>query len=81
MNITKFAIEKKTLTYFSVFLFTVIGIVSFFKLGQLEDPDFAVKMAVITCQYPGATPEEVAPGHFFKSSSGCHCSCHLCRKF
>ena len=32
---------------------------SFFNLGQLEDPEFAVKNAVISLRYPGASPEEV----------------------
>lgn len=35
------------------------GIFSFFSLGQLEDPAFSVKTALVLTQYPGATPEEV----------------------
>jgi multidrug efflux pump subunit AcrB len=47
------------LTYFIVALFVVGGIAAFFQLGQLEDPDFTIKKAVIVTPYPGATPEEV----------------------
>ena len=59
MNLTRFAIENKTLTNFLVFLVFVGGIYSYFQLGQLEDPDFTVKIGAIITQYPGATPEEV----------------------
>ena len=59
MNLTRFAIEHKTLTNFLVFLVFVGGIYSYFQLGQLEDPDFTVKTAVIITPYPGATPKEV----------------------
>ena len=59
MNLAKIAIEKKALSYFVTFLLVVGGIASFFALGQLEDPDFSVKTAVIVTQYPGASAEEV----------------------
>ena len=59
MNLTEFSINNKVLTYFIVALFVVGGIASFFQLGQLEDPDFTIKTAVIVTPYPGATPEEV----------------------
>ena len=59
MNLTRFAIEHKTLTNFLVFLIFVGGIYSYFSLGQLEDPDFTVKTAVVMTRYPGATPTEV----------------------
>ena len=59
MNLAALAIEKRTVTYFVVFLFVLGGIGAFFSLGQLEDPEFTVKTAVITTIYPGASPEEV----------------------
>ena len=59
MNLTAFALEKKTVTYFAICLIALAGISSFFSLGQLEDPEFTVKTAVITTTYPGATPSEV----------------------
>ena len=59
MNLARMAIEKRTLTYFTVFLLVVGGIASYYQLGQLEDPEFTVKTAVITTAYPGASPEEV----------------------
>jgi multidrug efflux pump subunit AcrB len=59
MNLAALAIEKRTVTYFVVFLFILGGIGAFFSLGQLEDPEFTVKTAVVTTIYPGASPEEV----------------------
>ena len=59
MNLTAVAVENKTVTYFVAFLLVVAGIASFFNLGQLEDPDFSVKTAVVVTRYPGASPEEV----------------------
>ena len=35
------------------------GIVSFLGLGQLEDPEFTIKNALIITTYPGASPAEV----------------------
>ena len=59
MSLTAIAIEKRMVTYFAIFLLVVGGIGAFFSLGQLEDPEFTVKTAVITTVYPGASPEEV----------------------
>ncbi len=59
MNLAKIAIENKTVTYFTTFLLVVAGISSFFALGQLEDPEFSIKTAVIVTQYPGASAAEV----------------------
>ena len=59
MNLTALALEKRTVTYFALFLLLTAGSASFFSLGQLEDPEFSVKTAVITTSYPGASPQEV----------------------
>lgn len=59
MSIASVAVEKKTVTYFATFLLIVAGLASFFSLGQLEDPEFTIKNAVVTTIYPGASPEEV----------------------
>jgi multidrug efflux pump subunit AcrB len=59
MNLTRFAVEYKTFTNFLVCLVAVGGTYSYFQLGQLEDPDFTVKTAVVMTTYPGASPAEV----------------------
>ncbi|MGI9325787.1 MAG: efflux RND transporter permease subunit [Pseudomonadales bacterium] len=59
MSLTTAAIDNRAVTYFFAVLLFVGGIFSFFELGQLEDPEFTVKTAVIVTPYPGASPEEV----------------------
>ena len=59
MNLAAIAINNKAVTYFTALLVLVGGIAGFFSLGQLEDPDFTVKAAVVVTPYPGASPEEV----------------------
>ncbi len=59
MSLAARAVENRTVTYFGTFLVFTAGIAAFFSLGQLEDPDFTVKTAVIVTQYPGASPAEV----------------------
>lgn len=59
MSIAAFAVERKVVAYFATFLVIVAGFAAFFELGQLEDPEFTVKTAVIITPYPGASPEEV----------------------
>ena len=59
MPLAKFAVENRAVTYFAVLLILVVGVASYFQLGQLEDPDFTVKTAMVVTQYPGASPKEV----------------------
>ncbi len=59
MSLAKIAIEQKAVTYFVTLLLVLAGIASFFSLGQLEDPEYSIKTAVIATQYPGASAEEV----------------------
>jgi multidrug efflux pump subunit AcrB len=60
MNIGELSIQKKTVTLVFCFLIFFGGILSFNNLGRLEDPDFTIKTALVTTQYPGASPMEVA---------------------
>ena len=59
MNLSKAALEYKAVTYFATFLLLVVGVLSYLNLGQLEDPEFSVKTAAITVNYPGASAEQV----------------------
>ena len=59
MSLSALAIKNRTVTYFFALLLLIGGIGSFFQLGQLEDPEFTVKTAVIITAYPGASPREV----------------------
>ena len=59
MNIAEFAIRKKTFFIFVSLVLAISGVVSYFKMGKLEDPAFTIKIAVVVTQYPGATPLQV----------------------
>jgi AcrB/AcrD/AcrF family len=59
MELPELAIRNRTFTWFAVLLLVAAGISAFFSLGQLEDPDFTIKVAVVSRLYPGATPTEV----------------------
>jgi multidrug efflux pump subunit AcrB len=59
MSLPAFAVENRAFLYFAALLLAIAGVASFFNLGQLEDPEFAVKNAVVTVRYPGASAEEV----------------------
>jgi multidrug efflux pump subunit AcrB len=60
MNIAEYCIKKPTVTVSFAAAMLLAGILGYFQLGRLEDPEFTIKVAqVITC-YPGATAEEVA---------------------
>lgn len=59
MNLAALSIEKRAITYFGIVLIVAGGVFCYFQLGQLEDPEFSVKTAVITTTYPGASAEQV----------------------
>lgn len=40
-------------------LLLIGGTVSYFDLGQLEDPEFTLKKAMVITMYPGASPQQV----------------------
>ena len=52
-------LRNRAVTYFAAVLLFIGGIVSFLGLGQLEDPEFTIKNALIITTYPGASPTEV----------------------
>ena len=48
MNLARLALDNRAVTYFFAAILAVGGVASFFSLGQLEDPEFTVKTAVVT---------------------------------
>ena len=59
MGLTEQTIQKTTISWLMVFLLLAGGYVSFTGLGQLEDPSFTIKQALVITQYPGASALEV----------------------
>jgi multidrug efflux pump subunit AcrB len=59
MKIAEYALKKSTVLYFATVLLIAGGILSYQRLGRLEDPEFTIKIAVVTTLYPGASALEV----------------------
>ena len=59
MNPARLAIGRKTTTLILTLVLLAGGVVSFLNLGRLEDPEYTIKQAVVTTQYPGANPLQV----------------------
>ncbi|WOT06718.1 efflux RND transporter permease subunit [Shewanella youngdeokensis] len=59
MNFAEFAIRQRLFVLFFSVLCIIVGIISYFELGKLEDPSFTVKSAVVLTLYPGASASEV----------------------
>ncbi|MBE0368152.1 efflux RND transporter permease subunit [Pseudoalteromonas aurantia] len=59
MNLAEFMMKNKVVALFSTVLLTLAGLFSFFNLGQLEDPEFTIKNALVMTSYYGATSTEV----------------------
>ncbi len=60
MNIAEVCIKKSTVTLSLAAALLIAGVLGYFNLGRLEDPEFTIKNAQIVTLYPGATAEEVA---------------------
>ncbi|MCD9493984.1 efflux RND transporter permease subunit [Photobacterium carnosum] len=58
-DIATYFIKNKVISWMLTLIFLVGGTVSFFGLGQLEDPAFTIKDAMVVTAYPGATPQQV----------------------
>lgn len=58
-DIARYFIKQKTSSWLFAVLLLVGGIFSYLGLGQLEDPEFAIKQAIVVTQYPGASPQQV----------------------
>lgn len=59
MSLAKWSIENKVISWMLSLLLLIGGTISYFGLGQLEDPEFTLKKAMIITLYPGASPQQV----------------------
>lgn len=60
MNIGVASVRKNRITLVSMIMLMIGGVISYFQLGRLEDPEFTIKQALVITPYPGASAEEVA---------------------
>ncbi|RDL44125.1 AcrB/AcrD/AcrF family protein [Marinomonas piezotolerans] len=59
MNIAGYFIKRKVSSWLVTLILLVGGAIAFTNLGQLEDPEFTIKDALVITSYPGASPEQV----------------------
>lgn len=59
MDLARYAIGKPVNIWVLVVICLIGGTLAFFEMGRLEDPEFTIKEAIVTVQYPGATALEV----------------------
>ncbi len=59
MNIAELSIKKRTFFLFISLVLAAAGIISYFQMGKLEDPEFTIKTAIVHTPYPGASPTQV----------------------
>jgi len=58
-NLSEWALSHPTLVLYFMVVLAAIGIGSFLRLGQAEDPDFTFKLMVVRTLWPGASADEV----------------------
>jgi multidrug efflux pump subunit AcrB len=59
-NLSKWAIDHPALTRYLMVVLMVLGMASYFQLGQDEDPPFTFRAMVVRTYWPGATAQQVA---------------------
>ncbi|WP_426358207.1 efflux RND transporter permease subunit [Pseudocolwellia sp. HL-MZ19] len=59
MKLTEYSINNSVTSWMFAIILLFGGIVAYNGLGRLEDPEFTLKMAMVTTTYPGASPSQV----------------------
>ncbi|UCE19907.1 MAG: efflux RND transporter permease subunit [Gemmatimonadota bacterium] len=59
MNLTRTAIEKNRVTAVALILIVLAGLNTFRTMPRAEDPGFIIRWALVTTDFPGASPERV----------------------
>ena len=59
-NLSEWALKNKGLVLYLMILLGIVGIISYSKLAQSEDPPFTFKVMVVQTYWPGATAKEVS---------------------
>src|SRR6516162_6981851 len=58
-NLSSWAIRRPQLTAFLIIVIGLAGVLAYSRLGRAEDPDFTIKVAIVTVEWPGATTAEM----------------------
>jgi multidrug efflux pump len=58
-NVSDWGLRHPAIVLYFMLMLTVIGLLSYTRLGQSEDPPFTFKVMVVRTEWPGATAREV----------------------
>jgi len=58
-NLSAWGLRHQTLVLFLIVMLGLAGMNAYQRLGRAEDPDFTIKVMVVTAQWPGATAREM----------------------
>ncbi|MFY9326540.1 MAG: efflux RND transporter permease subunit [Georgfuchsia sp.] len=58
-NLSEWALTHRSFVLFLMTITAIMGVLSYGKLGQSEDPPFTFKVMVVQTEWPGATAHEV----------------------
>ncbi len=59
-NLSEWALRHRSLVWYFMAIFAVMGVVSYLHLGREEDPSFTIKTMLIQVQWPGASVDEMS---------------------
>ena len=59
MKFVKYFLQKRSVTILLLLLVLGGGLLSYVKMGKLEDAPFTINQALVLTPYPGASPSEV----------------------
>lgn len=58
-NLSAWSLAHKNLVYFFIFLLALAGMLSYARLGRMEDPDYTIRQMVVSTTWDGATAKQV----------------------
>lgn len=59
MNITEWSLRNNITSLVVFVLIAVAGVITLATISRQEDPDFIIRTAVVTTEFPGASPQKV----------------------
>jgi len=59
-NLSEWALRHRSLVWYFMAIFAVMGVASYLNLGREEDPSFTIKTMLIRTQWPGASVDEMS---------------------
>ena len=59
-NLSEWALRHRSLVWYFMGIFAIMGVASYLNLGREEDPSFTIKTMLIQVQWPGASVDEMS---------------------